>query len=707
MSTRIRIPFREASRLVVNYSRSKIVEQVPSVLFICLYLVGFQTLVLGIPVSDALIVAGGIALVVLGLALFLEGLTLGLMPLGETIGLKLPKKVGLAVVLIFAFLLGVGATFAEPAILALKAAGVSVKAWEAPLLFLLLNKYSFLLVITIGLGVGFAVAIGVLKFYFNWGLKPLIFIFMGLALAVSIAAMFEPNLASLLGLAWDSGGITTGPVTVPLIVALGIGISRIVGKNNSALDGFGPVTLASAIPIITVVAVGFALLGSVPKAMGETDFVKTENRALSASLFADDNDFKAYMTARSGADTRLALFDDDAAAQLAWYQELDSNRELQSKYFGGEHSGFRHWLINRGNVEEKLAFFGSETGVEQAERDLAGKALHAESFGQTMGRLSLGAVQSVLPLCLFLLLTLFLVAREKLPRPDEIFFGIGIAFVGMLLLNAGIEFGLSKLGNGVGAGLPATIKAIELPDEAHEIPNFDPSIVEHAIDEQGNSRDFFYLTRHGRTQEMPYDPANFDAESRSYRIVPERGPLLGPDSGVGGMIVLLLFAFVMGYAATMAEPALQALGKTVEEITVGIFKRKRLMFAVSVGVGIGMMAGVFKIVYDIPIIWLLLPAYAVLFVLTIFSTESYTCIGWDAAGVTTGPVTVPLVLAMGLGLGNQLGVVEGFGVLAMASTYPIMAVLVMGLIVKRGEKAAMGASGNSRVVIADSGKETA
>ncbi len=135
--------------LLVPYIRKRIMAQIQSVALIVIYLICFQTIVLNIAVSEAAIVATGISVVVLGLAFFMEGLFLGLMPLGDLIGVKLPQKTKLPVTLTFAFILGIGATFAEPAIGILKAAGTYVKAWDAPLLFLLLNKYSNYLVYSV------------------------------------------------------------------------------------------------------------------------------------------------------------------------------------------------------------------------------------------------------------------------------------------------------------------------------------------------------------------------------------------------------------------------------------------------------------------------------------------------------------------------------------------------------------------------------
>jgi hypothetical protein len=87
--------------------------------------------------------------------------------------------------------------------------------------------------------------------------------------------------------------------------------------------------------------------------------------------------------------------------------------------------------------------------------------------------------------------------------------------------------------------------------------------------------------------------------------------------------------------------------------------------------------------FDLPLIWLILPSYALLLILTVFSEEEFTAIAWDSGGVTTGPVTVPLVLAMGLGIGGELNISDGFGILAMASTFPIITVLLYGLYSKQ------------------------
>jgi hypothetical protein len=679
---RIRLPLSETFRLIGSYARTKITEQIPSVLFIVAYLIVFQVFVLGLPLSDALVLAGGLAMVVLGLAFFLEGLALGLMPLGETIGVRLPRRAGLPLVLVFAFLMGFGATLAEPAVAALKVAGSTVKAWEAPLLFLILNKYSFGLVIAIGLGVGIAVCLGMLRFYFNWSLKPLIYILMAILLSASVMAWFVPGLSTVIGVAWDSGGITTGPVTVPLVLALGLGISRSLGRGENALSGFGVVTLASAVPIIAVLGLGFLLTGSTPAPMDERSFVDQSRRQAVTGLFDSEEAWRAYALAKLSPASRLALFDGDLSALVGHYRAMEGDPKLRAGYFSADADGIKRWLVRNGSPDEQLAFFGSAEAFADAKQRLVGSNASGDPLA-SLKSIGLSSVQAVLPLCLFLLLTLVAFLREKLPRPDEVVFGIAIALVGMFCLNLGIEFGLSRLGNSVGSALPSAIKAIDLPDEAQVIPHFSQDLVYHSIEPDGTDRAFFYLHQGGRTREMAYDPARYHADTQSYDLVPQRGPLLGPRSEGLGILVLILFAFIMGYGATMAEPALITMGRTVEEITVGIFRQKQLMNAVAVGVGLGIACGVLKIVWDLPLVWLLAPPYLVLLVMTAFSDENYVNIAWDSAGVTTGPVTVPLVLAMGIGLGSQVGVVEGFGVLALASAYPILVVLGMGLVLHR------------------------
>ena len=200
-----------------------------------------------------------------------------------------------------------------------------------------------------------------------------------------------------------------------------------------------------------------------------------------------------------------------------------------------------------------------------------------------------------------------------------------------------------------------------------------------------------FLLCQGGKQIFPlrFDTSQFNVLSKEYTYVPRKGPVAGSEGGVAGIALLLLFAVVMGYGATLAEPALNALGLTVEELTVGTLRKQTLIRSVAVGVGVGMALGIIKVVWNIPVVYLLIPPYLLALILTIISDDEFVNIGWDSAGVTTGPVTVPLVLAIGLGVASQMHVVEGFGIIALASVCPVVSVLLTGKVIMWRRKAMM------------------
>jgi len=137
----------------------------------------------------------------------------------------------------------------------------------------------------------------------------------------------------------------------------------------------------------------------------------------------------------------------------------------------------------------------------------------------------------------------------------------------------------------------------------------------------------------------------------------------------------------MGFGATLAEPSLSALGTTLEEMTTGTYKRSFLVRTVAIGVGCGLMAGFGRIILDLPLIFVLGIPFLLALALSAFSSDEFVSIAWDSAGVTTGPITVPLVIAAGLGIGDRSGALESFGVVASAAVFTILAVLVSGLLV--------------------------
>ena len=523
---RIKLNAAEVLRLFRPYVSVRFMEQVRAVVPLALYLALFQILFLRQLVEDSWVITGGLFAVIAGLMFFMEGLKLGLMPFGTVIGNQLPRKSPLPLVLFITLLLGIGVTFAEPAIGALKAAGENVSVERAPYLYAMLNDWAEALVLVVGVSVGLAAALGTLRFLYGWSLKPLIYAALLPVLGLTVFAAFDPELQKILGLAWDCGAVTTGPVTVPLVLSLGIGIATAAGKGDSGLSGFGIVTLASLFPIIGVLLLSLYV-----------SYIVSPQEIIEA--------------ARQAA----------AAVQTiepAWY-ERSPGKEL------------------------------------------------------VLG------VRAILPLVLFLFVVLRLVLKEKLDNQGEIFYGIGLTIIGMCIFNLGLTYGLDKLGANAGTLLPTAF------------------------------------------MEVSGEPAS---------------PLYVYAVGLG---LALAFAWILGFGATLAEPALNALGRTTENLTNGVFKKKTLINAVSLGVGFGITVGVVKLIFDLPLVWLILPGYLLAIVLTFFSTEEFVNIAWDSAGVTTGPITVPLVLAMGLGLGNATHAVEGFGILCMASVGPIISVMITGL----------------------------
>jgi hypothetical protein len=689
---KIHIGFRRAMMLIVPYVWKRIRAQVQSVWLIIVYLLLFQALVLRLAVDDALVISAGLVIVILGLTLFLEGLFLGLMSLGEAIGLRLPRKSGITVILAFSFILGVGATFAEPAIGILRMAGSSVLAWEAPLLFLLLNKHADFLVYAVAIGVGIAVMAGMLRFMYNLSLKPFIYVLVGGLVVLSAWAWFDPNLRHVTGLAWDCGAVTTGPVTVPLVLALGVGISRVVsGSPSGGGSGFGVVTLASLLPILAVLILSVFLGSSVPQPMEETFFFGPGNRSSAETLFKNRDAMRAYAFRTASEESQALLFEGGREEMLRELGRMTEDEEARSAVFGSDPEVLRRWAVERGSESQRRAVFGTEEALREAVNRYFRDDVSSLETGDLARSAVAASARAIIPLTIFLLVVLVLVLREKLPRADEVMLGILLAFVGMAFLTVGIELGLARLGNQVGGKLPALFKSVPLEEKRSTVTNFDPGTVVTALTSEGERTSFFFMRQEGENvKTVPYDPACYDEKSGTYTFTPLRGPIFEGWGGFSGILVLLLFAFIMGYGATLAEPALNALAVTVEELTVGTFRKTTLIQAVAVGVGAGIVLGVAKIIWNVPLAWLILPPYVLLLLITALSSEEYVNIGWDSAGVTTGPVTVPLVLAMGLGIGSQVGGIEGFGILAAASVCPILSVLLVGLVVNWKRRRALG-----------------
>jgi len=428
MAERNKVPIVDAFVMLYNYARVRVVEQIRAVAFIILYLVAFQTLVLGVPLSDAFSLAGGIALVVFGLAFFMEGLLLGLMPLGERVGVKLPTRVGIIIIAIFGLFLGFGATLAEPAISALKLAGSNVMAWDSPLLYMLLERLTQPLVLSIGGGVGVAVALGMFRFYYNLSIKPFILVLVPLVLALSLFYSFDDNLKVIIGLAWDSGVVTTGAVTVPLVLALGIGVSRASnkGKSSDSGGGFGIILLASLFPILAVLTLGMFANSKAPQASTEAVFFSPEYRENALFLFDDEDALKKHAFTHGSETGRRAFYGNDEVAYHKGLLSLTEGSEVLLKTIG--EMSLADWIISKASDNER-DFLKS---VDLSKNN----TIFQTPVTQVLKTEFFAGMQAVIPLSIFLAIVLILFLREKLRYRDEVALGIVFTLIGMTLLTS-------------------------------------------------------------------------------------------------------------------------------------------------------------------------------------------------------------------------------------------------------------------------------
>jgi hypothetical protein len=231
-------------------------------------------------------------------------------------------------------------------------------------------------------------------------------------------------------------------------------------------------------------------------------------------------------------------------------------------------------------------------------------------------------LRAIVPIFVFLFCFLRFWLKEREIDVPALLVGVVFCIVGLFLFNFGLSVGLGELGNQVGNRLPLT---------------FHPP--EHAL----------YPTALGK-------------------------------------IIVVVFGLILGYGATLAEPAFNVLGAQVEEVTQGAFKKWLFSQAVAIGVGVGAALGMVSLIYQVGLTTLLLPPYIALLILTLLNEEKYVNIAWDGGAVTTGPVTVPLKIAIGIALSHATGFAEGFGILALASAYPVLNILLLGLYVKYRER---------------------
>jgi len=230
-----------------------IIDALRDLLPIILVIAFFQIVVFQQPFPNLGGILVGLVCVVLGLALFIQGLEMGLFPIGEAMATAMTRKGSLAGLLAFAFMLGFGTTVAEPALIAVAAEAADIAGQAGAISDNPDAKasYAFGLRMTVAVSVGAALVLGVFRILVGW---PIQYFIIGGYILVVVITLFAPP--EIIGIAYDSGGVTTSTITVPLVTALGVGLASTIKGRNPLLDGFGLIAFASLTPMIFVMIFG-------------------------------------------------------------------------------------------------------------------------------------------------------------------------------------------------------------------------------------------------------------------------------------------------------------------------------------------------------------------------------------------------------------------------------------------------------------------
>lgn len=445
----------------------------------------------------------GLLIVVLGVALFLQGLELGVFPIGRTLANEFAAKGSVSWLMIFGFCIGFSAVIAEPALIAVADQASTVSNGRIDSLTLRLLVAS---------SVGAVIALGVFRIIFA---LPLHWFMIGGYATVVLVTFFAPP--EIVGLAYDSGGVTTNIVTVPLIAALGLGLAASIRGRNPLTDGFGLVALAVMVPMITVQLYGV-----------------------------------------------LAFHGDDGMADAGIPERSDSGQTV--------------------------------SGASRTPSSMIGELI--------------AMVRDVVPILLTIVVFQYLVLRRRLPRPFVAAFGFALVVAGLYAFVVGLEMGLFPIGQSMAEQLIA-------------------------------KGDFGWI---------------------------------------------YLFAFCIGFATTMAEPALLAIGQQAEAAAGGRIRGPVIRLVVALGVAVGITVGVHRIISGDSIHLYIIGGYCLVIALTALSPRYITALAFDLGGVTTSEVTVPLVTALGIGLAMNLEgrnvLIDGFGLIAFASIFPIVTVMLYAIVME-------------------------
>jgi hypothetical protein len=642
----IKLSPREAVPMIKSYAFAKIEPQFKAVLTASAFLILVQYFILGVPVENAVTVAICIGAAILGLSFFLEGLFLGVMPLGEQCGMRLPAKIGAAGIAVFSIIVGITATLAEPAVVVLQHQGSVIPAWNAPLLYLLLNRGTTWLVAAIAIGVGLSVVLGVYRFMFGWSFKPPVFIIIPVLLTASWIFDMNPILRPVVNLAWDTGGAATGAVTVPIVLALGLGVAKTGGKKSNS-SGLGLVTLASALPVASVLFLAFLLSPKTPMPSNAASFFSAGQGQREKAVYVAGSKEKLVSLANA------AVYSGDLSP-----------------------------------LEFTLCFPEETVQSQESESNLS--VFAPEAFQDYLKI----AVMAVVPLALVLIISIAVIARDRILNSDIIVLGLVFTAFGMFTLNLGLNGGITDISSQTGRSIRHIYRENIVKEVIFVLRGVDEKSFVTVPGERGPETYIWIPDENGPVLEK-FIPSQLSGNVYSH--TPVKKDMLSHLGVIGNYFIILLVVFFLGFLAIFAEPGLAVTAVTIEEMTTGTFKRKKLIMLAAIGVGGGMVFGFARILFSnilpsggIHLSWILTPCYCLALLLTIFAPEDFSSIAWDTAGIATGPIAVPIMITTGLGLGNDSLRADGaFGIVATSSVLPIIAILVSGIIDKVKSKRAI------------------
>ena len=439
----------------------------------------------------------GTVMVVFGMGFFSLGAEASRIPIGNKIGTALTKSKKLSMILIFSFALGFAVTVAEP--------DLQVLAETVP------HISNGALLVTVGIGVGFFLTICMVRILTGIKLRWLLIVFY--AVLFALAAFTD---ADFLSIAFDSGGVTTGPMTVPFILAFGVGISNIRSDRKAEADSFGLVSLCSIGPILAVLILGF-------------------------------------------------FYSDSEAVAEVSHSSFDTTAEIGRAYIS--------------------------------------------ALPQYMGEIAL----SLFPIiAIFFLFQIFSLKMTKLGLA-RICFGLLYTYLGLVLFLTGVNIGFSSLGAVLGEALAT-----------------------------------------GWTR-----------------------------------IIMIPLSMLLGWFIISTEPAVAVLENQIEEVSAGAIPGKAIKLSLSIAIAIAMGISMLRVLTGIPILWFLIPGYAIALILSFFVPDIYTAIAFDSGGVASGPMTATFMLQFVIGASMALGgnvLQDAFGVVAMVAMMPLISIQTVGFIYKLKEE---------------------